>query len=100
MAGDSARPDQLHLPALRAENEIGFIEKFALAPEGSPPRLKLTVPLPFFSEANAPLWHAGIGYEVAGILGILAVGGVTYLVALLLRGAERTKPPISAESTT
>ena len=58
------------------------------------------LPLPFFSEANAPLWHAGIGYEVAGILGILAVGGVTYLVARLLRGAERTKPPISAESTT
>jgi hypothetical protein len=58
------------------------------------------LPLPFFSEANAPLWHAGIGYEVAGILGILAVGGVTYLVARLLRGADRAKPPLSAESST
>ena len=43
------------------------------------------VPLPFFSDANAPLWHAAIGYEIAGIIGILAVGGVTYLVARLLR---------------
>jgi len=43
------------------------------------------VPLPFFSDANAPLWHAAIGYEIAGIIGILAVGGVTYLGARLLR---------------
>jgi cobalt/nickel transport system permease protein len=44
------------------------------------------LPLPFFSEANAPLWHAGVGYEIAGVLGILAVGGLTYAVARLLRG--------------
>ena len=43
------------------------------------------LPLPFFSEANAPLWHAGIGYEIAGVLGIVAVGAATYLVARLLR---------------
>jgi cobalt/nickel transport system permease protein len=43
------------------------------------------LPLPFFSEANAPLWHAGVGYEIAGVLGILAVGAATYLVARLLR---------------
>ena len=45
------------------------------------------LPLPFFSDANAPLWHAGIGYEIAGVLGILAVVGVTYLIARLLRGS-------------
>ena len=44
------------------------------------------MPLPFFSEANAPLWHAGIGYELAGIIGILAVGGAVYAIARLLRG--------------
>jgi cobalt/nickel transport system permease protein len=44
------------------------------------------LPLPFFSEADAPLWHAGVGYEIAGVLGILAVGGLTYAVARLLRG--------------
>jgi len=42
------------------------------------------VPLPFFSDANAPLWHAAIGYESAGVIGILAVGGVVYMVARLL----------------
>ena len=50
------------------------------------------VPLPFFSDANAPLWHAGIGYEIAGILGILVVGGVTYLLARLLRGSGGQGP--------
>ena len=54
------------------------------------------LPLPFFSEANAPLWHAGIGYEIAGVLGILAVGGVTYLVARLLRGSGG-QAPVAAE---
>ena len=44
------------------------------------------MPLPFFSEANAPLWHAGIGYELSGIVGVLAVGGVVYALARLLRG--------------
>ena len=27
------------------------------------------VPLPFFKGADAPLWHAAIGYEIAGIIG-------------------------------
>ena len=50
------------------------------------------VPLPFFSGANAPLWHAGIGYEICGVLGILAVGGITYLLARLLRnGSTRSR---------
>jgi len=46
------------------------------------------VPLPFFSAADAPLWHAAIGYEVAGVIGILAVGGVAYAIARLLRGSR------------
>jgi hypothetical protein len=45
------------------------------------------VPLPFFSAANAPLWHAAIGYEISGIVGILAVGGAVYLLARMLRRA-------------
>jgi cobalt/nickel transport system permease protein len=51
------------------------------------PMSQYNLPLPFFSDANAPLWHAGIGYEIAGVLGILAVVGVTYLIARLLRGS-------------
>jgi cobalt/nickel transport system permease protein len=55
------------------------------------------VPLPFFSHANAPLWHAAIGYEIAGIIGMLAVGGVTYLVARLLRRSGG-RAPAAAEA--
>jgi cobalt/nickel transport system permease protein len=46
------------------------------------------VPLPFFSAADAPLWHAAIGYEIAGVIGILAVGGITYAIARLLGGSR------------
>jgi cobalt/nickel transport system permease protein len=42
------------------------------------------VPLPFFSDASAPLWHAAIGYEIAGIIGILLVGGAVYTLAKAL----------------
>ena len=43
------------------------------------------LPLPFFSDANAQLWHAAIGYEIAGILGILLCGGAIYGLTWLLR---------------
>ena len=43
------------------------------------------MPLPFFSQANAPLWHAAVGYELSGIVGMLAVGGAVYALARLLR---------------
>ncbi|HEX7497568.1 MAG TPA: cobalt transporter CbiM [Candidatus Limnocylindrales bacterium] len=46
------------------------------------------VPLPFFSGASTPLWHAAIGYEVAGILGMLVVGGVVYVLARVLRRGD------------
>ena len=55
------------------------------------------LPLPFFDGANAPLWHAGIGYEIAGIIGIMAVGGVTYLIARLLRRGDE-QPHAAAEA--
>lgn len=45
--------------------------------------------LPFLSsDASAPLWHAGIGYEIAGIIGMLAVGSAVYGLGRLLRRAE------------
>jgi cobalt/nickel transport system permease protein len=57
------------------------------------------VPLPFFSDANAPLWHAAVGYEIAGVLGILAVGSVTYLIARLLRLGNREPGPAPEASS-
>jgi cobalt/nickel transport system permease protein len=47
------------------------------------------IPLPFFGDANAALWHTAIGYEVSGIIGILLCGGAVYLGARLLgRGRD------------
>jgi cobalt/nickel transport system permease protein len=54
------------------------------------------LPLPFFDEANAPLWHAAIGYEIAGILGILLVGGAVYATASLLRRNRGADAVVSA----
>ena len=51
----------------------------------SAPLADYNLPIPFFSEASAPLWHAAIGYEIAGIVGILMAGGATLLIARLLR---------------
>jgi cobalt/nickel transport system permease protein len=57
------------------------------------------LPLPFFDGANAPLWHAAVGYELAGVIGIVAVGGLTYLVARLLRrGGGQSAPAAEAGS--
>jgi hypothetical protein len=42
------------------------------------------VPLPFFNGANAPLWHAAIGYEIAGIIGILLIGIAVVVISRLL----------------
>jgi cobalt/nickel transport system permease protein len=60
----------------------------------SAPLADYNVPLPFFSDASAPLWHAGIGYEIAGILGVLLVGVVTLAIARLIGSAA--KPASSA----
>ena len=46
------------------------------------------MPLPFFTSAERALWHAAIGYEIAGIVGILLIGGAIVGLARLL-GAPR-----------
>ncbi len=52
------------------------------------------LPLPFFEGANAPLWHAALGYEIAGAIGMLAVGaGVLGLARLLGAGPGPTARP-------
>ena len=53
------------------------------------------IPLPFFSDANAALWQQAIGYEIAGILGMLLLGIAVYAVVWLIRrlggrGADAT----------
>ncbi|MGD0862313.1 MAG: cobalt transporter CbiM [Candidatus Limnocylindrales bacterium] len=58
----------------------------------SAPLSGYNLPLPFFSGANAPLWHAAIGYEIAGIVGVLLIGGAVYAMARLLQRRGSTEP--------
>jgi len=51
------------------------------------------LPLPFFSDANAALWQTALGYELAGMLGILLLGAVLYGIGrLLLRAGGPSAP--------
>jgi cobalt/nickel transport system permease protein len=60
----------------------------------SAPLSGYNLPLPFFSHASAPLWHAAVGYEISGIIGVLLVGGAVYGLARALRrnGSADTAP--------
>lgn len=58
----------------------------------SAPLSGYSIPLPFFRDANAPLWHAAIGYEVSGIVGILLLATIMLGLGRLLR---RPKPEAS-----
>ncbi|HXX61167.1 MAG TPA: cobalt transporter CbiM [Candidatus Sulfotelmatobacter sp.] len=52
----------------------------------SAPLSGYNVPLPFFSDADAPLWHAAIGYEIAGVVGILLIGSAVVVLSRVIGG--------------
>jgi len=88
------------------EGGVGNVQAaFGYVPSGlkglsgvfSAPLAGYNMPLPFFSEANAPLWHAGIGYELAGMIGVLAVGAAVYAIARGLRGRPDGPSPASGD---
>ncbi len=56
------------------------------------------VPLPFFDGANAPLWHAAIGYEITGVIGILIIGALVLALARLLGAHPSTVDPASGSA--
>jgi cobalt/nickel transport system permease protein/cobalt/nickel transport protein len=55
------------------------------------------VKIPFFNDPNAPLWHAAIGYEISGIVGVLLIGlivlGIATLIRRYLPRPEASLPP-------
>lgn len=52
---------------------------------------------PFFSNANTPLWHAAIGYEISGIIGVLAIGLISLGLGYLFRRREPA-PPLAEQT--
>ena len=55
----------------------------------SAPLSGYTIPLPFLNGANAALWQAGVGYEIAGIVGILLIGAAILILGRVLgRGGD------------
>jgi cobalt/nickel transport system permease protein len=63
----------------------------------SAPLSGYNLPLPFFSGANAPLWHAALGYELSGMVGILLLGGIILGIGTLLRRSNPT--PVTPVTT-
>lgn len=70
------------------EAAFGYIPKglHDLSSIFSAPLGGYNLPLPLFSDANAELWHAAIGYEIAGIVGMLLCGGAVFLIARAVGG--------------
>jgi cobalt/nickel transport system permease protein len=70
------------------ERELGYVPAGLQQLSGifGAPFKDYNLPLPFFSGADAPLWHTALGYEVAGIVGILLLGLAVYWLGLALRG--------------
>jgi cobalt/nickel transport system permease protein len=65
----------------------------------SAPFTGYNIPLPFFSDAKAALWQQAIGYELAGIIGILMLGVAIYAIGWVLRrGAGSGPDPDSSTS--
>ena len=78
----AARPDRARLRLRRGQHRTTCSTSSATCPRAcrtlsgffSAPFKDYNLPLPFFSDADAPLWHAAIGYEIAGLLGMLLLG--------------------------
>jgi hypothetical protein len=60
----------------------------------SAPFKDYNVPLPFFSDADAPLWRVALGYEITGLLGMLLLGALLLGLTTLLthRGPDPRQP--------
>jgi cobalt/nickel transport system permease protein/cobalt/nickel transport protein len=74
------------------QNELGYVPQGLQDLSGvfSAPFSGYNLPLPFFGADNAPLWQTAIGYEIAGLLGMLLLGGLLWLFgAVVMRRDSR-----------
>ncbi len=59
----------------------------------SAPLAGYTIPLPFVSGANPALWQQAVGYEIAGLTGMLMLGAVFWVVARWYGSRDRGSEP-------
>jgi cobalt ECF transporter T component CbiQ/cobalamin biosynthesis protein CbiM len=85
----------------------GIQAAFGYVPQGlqhlsglfSAPFAGYTIPLPFLAGAHAALWQTAIGYELAGILGMLVLGlAVLALARAITWSGGRARSPEPARS--
>jgi cobalt/nickel transport system permease protein len=77
------------------QQQLGYVPEGLQTLSGvfSAPFKDYNLPLPFFSAQDAPLWHIALGYEIAGLLGMLVLGGLLLGVGMLL--TRRTTQPVA-----
>ena len=56
----------------------------------SAPLAGYNLPLPGSQDADAPLWHQAVGYEITAVIGMLVLGLVTLGIGY---GLRRREPP-------
>jgi cobalt/nickel transport system permease protein/cobalt/nickel transport protein len=82
------------------QRELGYIPHGLQEVSGifSAPFGGYNLPLPFFNAADAPLWHTAIGYELAGLMGMLVLGAVLWGFGTLMvrRDAQDARGPRGA----
>lgn len=68
------------------QQQLGYVPRGLQDLSGffSAPLKGYNVPLPFFSADDAPMWRTALGYEIAGLLGMLILGAVLWGVGILM----------------
>jgi cobalt/nickel transport system permease protein len=72
------------------QKELGYVPKGLQDLSGmfSAPLQGYNGPLPFFNAADAPMWHTAIGYEIAGLIGMLVLGAILWGIGTLIMRKE------------
>ena len=72
------------------QNELGYVPQGLQDLSGffSAPFKDYNIPLPFFSAEDVPLWHTAIGYEIAGLIGMLILGVILWGIGTLIMRRE------------
>ena len=68
------------------QKELGYVPQGLQDLSGffSAPFKDYNLPLPFFKADDAPMWHTALGYEIAGLIGMLVLGAILWGIGTLI----------------